>query len=92
MSDDLLRTFITEQREFNRVSDLRQSSIEDIVIGPPLRGSTGAPILNGDGLPMRDMKKGLAGRRTWRLGIVPTALQLAALTTAVLVLLSALGP
>lgn len=92
MQDDpVLAAFITEQRDHNHLTSLRQDHIEDLVIGPVLRGTTGALILNGDGLPMRNEKKGLAGRRSWRLGFIPTALQLIGLATAVLILLNALG-
>lgn len=90
-SDAMLATFITEQRDHNRLSNLRQDNIETLVIGPVVKGTTGAPVLNGDGLPMRDESKGLAARRLWRLGIIPTALQMVALTTAVLILLNSLG-
>ncbi len=87
VSDALLLTFMDEQREHNHLSDKRFDSIEDIVIGPVITGSTGAPVLNGDGLPYRDKKRGLAGRRNW----VPTVLQLLGLTTAVVILLTAIS-
>jgi len=86
----MLANFMTEQRDHNRIMNKRQDSIENIVIGPAVLGSTGAPILNGDGLPMRDRSKGLAGRKSWRVGVLSTVVQLLALATAVAVLLNAM--
>ncbi len=62
VSDRLLGEFITETRESNRIYDMRTRGLEDVIIGPPILGSTGAEIPNGDGLPMRDPHKGIESR------------------------------
>jgi hypothetical protein len=87
----MLAAFIAEQREHNRVSDKRADSVETIVIGPVKRGSTGAPILNGDGLPVRDTSKGLAHKRNWPQLLTSWVLQLLGLATAVLILINTVG-
>ncbi len=63
VSDELLSEFIIEQREYNRISELRFDGLESVVIGPKILGTTGAEILNGDGLAVRDKSGGLAAQK-----------------------------
>lgn len=91
VSDAMLSDFMVEQRQIHLLNGKRLDSLETSVIGPPVLGTTGAPILNGDGLPVRDEKKGLARKRNWPQILVQTSLQFLGLATAVIVLINTLG-
>ncbi len=82
VSDQMLAEFIETQVETNRVSGLRFDNLEDVVVGPPITGSTGAFILNGDGLKVRDKTQGLANKRTL------SGLMRAAILSAVAIILA----